>query len=90
MSAFKSLNYTVVTFPNGTFSFSHAFNSSGVWAVEAAFPGDSADFPCYANQIVLSVQEQPFYVKDGVFIGGGGFFGVVGLCLFYYVRKRRQ
>jgi hypothetical protein len=40
--------------------------------------------------ITVNVEEKPFLAKNGIFIGGGGFFGAVALGLVYYIRKRRQ
>jgi hypothetical protein len=90
MSANQTLDFQVMTSENGSFIFSNHFNNTGTWSLQSSFSGDSFAYPCYGNQLLIHIQEPPFIVKNGIFIGGGGFFGVVGLALFYYIKKRRQ
>ena len=90
MSAKETVERGATTMANGSFAVNFYANGTGEWAVQASFPGDATAFPAFGNQLVLTVEDQPFYVKNGVFIGGGGFFGVVALSLGYYIKKRRQ
>jgi hypothetical protein len=90
MSALATNNYEAHTNQDGNFTLNIQFNATDTWAVQAAFAGDKDAYPCFGSQFMVEIQEQPFYVKNGVFLGGGGFFGVVGLALFYYVKKRRS
>jgi hypothetical protein len=90
MSALETQNYTITTLANGTFTLDiSAFNATDIWVVMAAFPGDASNYPCFSNQLLIQIIEPTFLVKNGIFIGGGGFFGIVGLGLLYYIKKRR-
>ncbi|MFB3889766.1 MAG: hypothetical protein ACE14S_09770 [Candidatus Bathyarchaeia archaeon] len=91
---FMSLNDTVIvngeTLKNGTFTIVFQPNSTGVWMAQAVYGGSNTTYPCESNILMVTVEDQPFYVKNGVFIGGG-FIGVIGVSgAVYYIRKRRQ
>jgi hypothetical protein len=90
MNAQETREYEANTGLNGTFTIDVPTNGTGVWAVQAAFAGDNATYPALGNQFVVTVEEQPFLAKNGIFVGGGGFFAVVALALVYYLKKRRQ
>ena len=90
MSANETGEFEATTLENGTFTIDIPTNRTDTWAVEASFAGDNTTYPAFGNQLMITVEEQPFLAKNGMFIGGGGFFGVVALGLVYYIRKRRQ
>jgi hypothetical protein len=90
MTSTITQDLTVQTQNSGAFTANFQPNATGVWAVQAEFSGDNQTFPANANMSTVTVEEPPFYVKNGTLLGGGGFFGVVGLGLAYYVKKRRQ
>ncbi len=90
MNAKETYDYKATTFENGTFTIDIPTNSTGDWAVQASFAGDTQTYPAFGNQLVVTVEEQPFLAKNGIFIGAGGFFGVVGLALVYYIKKLKQ
>jgi hypothetical protein len=90
MSANATDQAEVRTAQDGTFTLSFRTNSSGAWALQASFAGNNVTYASDSNQVVVVVEEQPFYVKNGVFIGGG-FIGVIAVGgAVAYVRKRRQ
>lgn len=90
MNSQNTLEQQVEVAANGTFTAQFCPNSTGMWAIQASFEGDNETFPAFGNQLTFTVEEQPFYIKNGTLIGGGGFFGVATLLLAYYIKKRRQ
>lgn len=75
---------------NGTFTVSFRANSSELWTAQASFAGSNTTYSCVSNQLAVTVEEQPFYVKNGVFIGGGFLGAIVAVGVVMYVRKRQQ
>jgi len=84
------VEYKATTDSNGTFTVSIPTNVTGTFSVQAELAEDTQTYPASGNMILVSVQEPPFMAKNGVLIGGAGFFGVVAAALAYYVKKRRQ
>jgi hypothetical protein len=90
MNAQATYEYEATTLENGTFTIQLPTNSTGTWALQASYDGDNQTFPAFGNQLAITVEEQPFLAKNGMFLGAGGFFGVVALFSVYYVKKLRQ
>ena len=78
------------TSENGTFTTSLGTNSSGIWMIAASFAGDNAVYSSDSNQIMVNVDEQPFYVKNGLLIGGGFLGAIAAIGVVFFIRKRRQ
>ena len=90
LSSNETVQVEGTTLENGTFTASFQLNNTGIWMAQAMFAGDGNTFPCESNLLMLTVEDQPFYVKNGVFIGGG-FLGVICIGgVVFYIRKRRQ
>ena len=79
-----------LTLSDGSFNVRIPTNGTGTWLLQTQFAGDQTAYPCYGDDLMINVKDQPFFTKNGMFIGGGGFFGVVALALGYYIKKRRQ
>jgi hypothetical protein len=90
MNAKETHDYQPTVTQKATFTISSPANATGTWFMQATFAGDDTAYSAYSNQLMVTVEAQPFLAKNGMFIGGGGFFGVVALALFYYIKKRRQ
>jgi len=90
MSANETVEVNCQTLENGTFTLNFRANSSGVWVIQAMFAGGNAVYPSDSNPVMVKVEEPPFYVKNGIFIGGGFMGAVVVGGVVFFVRKRRQ
>ncbi len=78
------------TLSDGTFVVNFPANSTGDIAISAAFAGDGAVFPAASTTLTLKVEDQPFYAKNAMFIGGGFFGLIAALGIVSFIRKRRQ
>lgn len=90
MSATETYQLEARTMANGTFSVIFQPNSTGIWAAQALFNGNAQVFSCDSNQVMIKIEDQPFIVKNGVYVGGG-FAGAIAVGgVVYFIRKRRQ
>lgn len=90
MSANETLEAETTTLENGTFTINFQPNSTGVWVAQATFAGSNAIYGSDSNPLMIKVEEAPFIVKNGIFIGGG-FIGAIAVGgVVFFIRKRRQ
>ena len=84
----KTMRCTVLE--SGNFTASYKPETAGIWTVEATFSGSRRIYECESGIELVSVVEQSFLVKNGLFIGGGVGGGLAAVGAVFYVRKRRQ
>ena len=91
---FRSLNntqnVTCIPFGNGTFVASFRPNSIGQWAVSAFSPETNVTYGCNSSELIITVVDQPVYVKYSLFIIAGLVAASVvgGVVYFFRFRKR--
>jgi hypothetical protein len=87
---FMSINTTetqqCTALGNGTFTASFHPETIGDWLVQAVFAGNSSVYPCESETVKVAVEEPPFFVTYGLFIGGG--LAAVGAVV--YIKKYRE
>lgn len=89
MSATETYQLEARTMTNGTFSVVFQPNSTGIWVAQAVFNGNPQVFACDSNQVMIKIEDQPFIVKNGMYVGGG-FVGAIAVGgAVYFIRKRR-
>jgi hypothetical protein len=89
---FTSLNETreMVCFAleDGTFAASFRPETIGEWSVQARFEGDAYVFVGESEWLTVKVEEQPFFVKYSLYIGGGlGAAALVGVVVYFKKSK---
>jgi hypothetical protein len=78
------------TLDDGAFTVDFPANITGTLAVQAGYAGGDAIFPTASTTLIVKVEDQPFYVKNGIFIGGGFFGLIAALGVVAFIKKRRQ
>ncbi len=90
MSAAETYQLETRTMTNGTFSVVFQPNSTGIWVAQAMFSGNIIVFPCDSNQITIKIEDQPFIVKNGLYVGCGFIAAIAVGGMVYFIQKRRQ
>jgi hypothetical protein len=84
----KTMQCTVLE--SGNFTASYKPETAGIWTVEGNFSGSRTVYESESGIELVTVVEQSFLVKNGLFIGGGVGGGIAAVGAVFYVRKRRQ
>ncbi len=91
---FTSINATetvrCTALGNGTFTASFKPENTGNWSVQAFFAGNSSVYGCDSELVTVIVEEPPFLVTYGLYIGGGLGGGLAAVGAVVYVKKYRQ
>ena len=79
-----------LTFENGTFTATFQPATTGIMGVQASFAGSNTVYGCESGMVLVTVEEQSFFAKNMLFIGGGigGALAAVGVVV--YIKKFRQ
>jgi hypothetical protein len=78
------------TLANGTFTASFQPETTGIWAVEAAFEGSATIYECESGVVLVTVEELSFFAKNILFIGGGVGGAIAAAGVIVYIKKFRQ
>jgi len=78
-----------IPFENGTFTASFQPDSLGLWGVQAASEETGTVYECESLELLIHVEEPPFYVTYLLYIVGGLIGGIV-VGVVVYLRKFRN
>jgi len=87
-SANESKQIMCHTLANGTFTASFKPETLETWKAQAKFSEDEFRYESVSSQLTIRVEEPPFLVKYGLYIGGGlGAVAIIGVVIYW--RKSR-
>jgi len=87
-SANESKQITCYTLADGTFTASFKPEIVDAWKAQAKFIGDEFRYESLSSQLMIRVEEPPFWVKYSLYIGGG-ICGIAIIGVIVYWRKSR-
>jgi len=77
------------TMENGTFLASLKPKSISTWKIRAEFVEDKFRYSSTSSEVLVKVEERPFLMKYGYYIGGGvGAIALIGIIV--YVKRSRE
>ena len=77
------------TFGNGTFTASFQPDALGLWSVQATSAETETVYECEAMELLVLVEEPPFYVTYSLYLIGG-IIGGIAVGVVVYLRKFRN
>jgi hypothetical protein len=78
------------TYDNGTFTASFKPDATGLWAVQATSAETDTVYQCESVELLVHVEDPPFYVTYGLFIIGGAVGGSVAGAVVYLKKFRNR
>ncbi len=91
---FSSINSTqtvdCLVSSNGTFVASFKPDSSGLWAVGAACPETQTSYSCISQELTVTVNPVPIYVKDALYIVAGLMALIAAGGAVYFLKFRNN
>jgi hypothetical protein len=90
-SANQSQNIVCYTTADGSFTGSFRPSTTGIWAVQARFSGDTSRYESLSQLSSIRVEEPAFIVKYGLYIGiGAGVAAAAIVGIVVYRKKWRK
>ncbi len=83
-------NVECLTAVNGSFVASFQPNATGVWDVQAKFFETGTAYGGVSPDLLLTVEEQPFYVKYSIFLVGGIAGAATVGAVVYFLKFRNR
>ena len=77
-------------FENGTFTASFKPDTLGVWSVQATSPETATVYEGESTELLVHVEEPPFYVTYSLFLIGGIVGGGIAAGVVVYLKKFRN